>query len=129
MLAVVKKPHIEIALSGENPVELLNWIRRKFEVSILTPWRETSIPIEETEFWRDMNRNRAGNLLAGARLKADMTQTELAAKVGVRQNMVSEYENGKRTMTPSMIKRFSQVLGLDSGRLLAKDGGPDYRAL
>ena len=119
MLAVVKKPHIEIALSGENPTELLNWIRRKFDVNILTPWRESSVPVEETEFWRDMSKNRMGNLLAGARLKAHMTQTELAEKVGIRQNMISEYENGKRALTPSMIKRFSEVLDVDFERLAA----------
>ena len=118
MLAVVKKPHIEIALSGENPIELLNWIRRKFEVSILTPYREASVPIEETEYSRDMNRNRAGNLLAGARLKAEMTQAELAEKTGIRQNMVSEYENGKRPMTKAMARRFSNVLGIDLCRFL-----------
>jgi len=121
MLAVVKKPHIEMALSGENPVELLNWIRRKFEVSILTPQREASVPIEETDFWREMNKNRAGNLLAGARLKAEMTQAELATKVGIRQNMVSEYENGKRALTKAMAKRFSEALGIDVSRLLAND--------
>jgi len=117
MLAVVKKPHIEIALSGDNPSELLNWIRQKFEVNILTPWRETSVPVEETEFWREMNANRAGNLLAGARLKAELTQTGLAEKAGIRQNMVSEYENGKRPLTKAMARRFAEVLGIDPGRL------------
>jgi len=113
MLAVVKKPHIEIALSGENPLELLNWIRRKFEVNILTPQSEASVPIEETDFWRDMNKNRAGHLLAGTRLKMEMTQAELAEKVGIRQNMVSEYENGKRVLTKAMARRFSEALGTD----------------
>ena len=119
MLAVVKKPRIEIALSGEDPVELVNWIRRKFEVNILTPWCATSVPVEGTDFWRDMNQNRAGNLLAGARLKAEMTQVALAEKTGIRQNMVSEYENGKRALTPAMVRRFSQVLGVDLVALLA----------
>ena len=116
MLAVVKKPHIELSLSGENPIELLNWIRQKFEVSILSPHRAESIPIEETDFWRDMNKNRAGHLLAGARLKAEMTQSELAEKVGIRQNMVSEYESGKRVLTRAMAKRFSEAMGTEIGR-------------
>lgn len=118
MLAVVKKPHIEIALSGENPSELLNWIREKFEVNVLTPWRETSVPVEETEFWREMNANRAGNLLAAARLKAGLTQSALAQKTGIRQNMISDYENGKRPLSKAMAKRFSAVLGNDLVRLL-----------
>lgn len=117
MLAVVKKPHIEMALSGDNPVELLEWIRRKFEVHVLSPHREASVPIEDTEFWQDMSQNRAGHLLAGARLKMEMTQSELAEKVGIRQNMVSEYESGKRVLTKTMAKRFSEALDLDLNRL------------
>ncbi len=70
MLAVVKKPRIEISLQGENVEELIEWISKKFEVSILTSDRSDSVPIEETDFWKEMQSNRVGNLLAGARLKA-----------------------------------------------------------
>jgi transcriptional regulator with XRE-family HTH domain len=44
-----------------------------------------------------MEKNRVGNLLAGARLKTRMTQTQLADKLGIRQNMVSDYERARRT--------------------------------
>ena len=120
MLAVVKKPHIEMALNGESPAELLAWIRKKFEVVILSPRKGDSLPIEDTDFWRDMNRNRAGNLLAGARVKAEMTQAEVAEKAGIRQNMVSEYESGKRPMTRNMAKRFGEVLKVDLVRLVER---------
>jgi len=36
MLALVKKPRIEISLQGEKVDELIEWISKKFEVSILT---------------------------------------------------------------------------------------------
>ncbi len=36
MLALVKKPRIEISLQGEHVDELIEWIRKKSEVSILT---------------------------------------------------------------------------------------------
>jgi DNA-binding XRE family transcriptional regulator len=121
MLAVVKKPHIEMALSGENPIELLNWIQRKFEVNILTPHHDASLPIDKTEFWREMNQNRTGHLLAGARLKAEMTQSELAGKVGIRQNMVSEYESGKRALTRAMARRFAQALNTDLERIITEE--------
>jgi len=119
MLAVVKKPHIEMSLHGERPAELVAWIRRKYEVVVLSPRKGDSLPVEETDFWQEMNRNRAGNLLAGARLKAELTQGELAAKVGIRQNMVSEYERGKRPLTRPMAKRFAEALGIDLVRLIA----------
>ena len=120
MLAVVKKPHIEMSLNGESPAELLAWIRRKFEVVVLSPRKGDSLPIDDTDFWRDMNRNRAGNLLAGARVKAEMTQAEVAEKAGIRQNMVSEYESGKRPLTRNMAKRFAEVLKIDLVRLIEK---------
>ncbi|MBW1816908.1 MAG: helix-turn-helix transcriptional regulator [Deltaproteobacteria bacterium] len=38
--------------------------------------------------------NRIGNLLSAARLKANLTQTQLAERLDIRQNMISDYESG-----------------------------------
>jgi len=35
-----------------------------------------------------------GNLLSAARLKVGLLQSQLAEKLGIRQNMVSDYERG-----------------------------------
>lgn len=78
---------------------------------------EESVPVEDTEFWKEMEKNRVGNLLAGARLKAGLTQGQLAKKLGIRQNMVSDYERGRRPLSPSMAKRFSSVLRIEEARL------------
>ena len=75
------------------------------------------IPVEETEFWKQMDRNRVGNLLAGARLKAGLTQGQLAKKLGIRQNMVSDYERGRRSLSPAMAARFSAVLHVKESHL------------
>jgi len=117
MLAVVKKPRIEISLQGENVEDLIEWIRKKFEVSILTSERSDSVPIEETDFWKEMQSNRVGNLLTGARLKAGFTQAQIATKLGVRQNMISDYERGKRRLSPSMAERLAKILNLKVNRL------------
>lgn len=111
MLALVKKPHIELSIHGENVEEIVAWIRKKYDVAILsTDDAEASVPVEETEFWKEMEKNRVGNLLAGARLKTRLTQGQLAKKLNIRQNMVSDYERGRRRLSPSMAKRFSVVL-------------------
>jgi DNA-binding XRE family transcriptional regulator len=94
MLALVKKPRIEISLQGEHVNELIEWISKKFEVSILTSDNSESVAVEETDFWKEMQSNRIGNLLAGSRLKAKLSQTQLAEKLGIRQNMISDYETG-----------------------------------
>ena len=111
MLALVKKPHIEISLHGEHVTELVDWIKKKFEVEVLAEEPEDEfVSIESTDYWREMEKNRVGNLLAGARLKAGMTQAQLAEKLGVRQNMVSDYERGRRTYSDAMAKRLSKTL-------------------
>jgi len=69
-----------------------------------------SVPIESTAYWKEMEKNRTGNLRAGARLKAGLTQAQLAEKLNIRQNMVSDYERGRRTVSDAMAKRLSKVL-------------------
>jgi ribosome-binding protein aMBF1 (putative translation factor) len=111
MLALVKKPHIELSVHGEHVDELLAWIRNKYDVAVLSEEPEDElIPIESTEFWKEMEKNRIGNLVAGARLKAGLTQADLASELGIRQNMVSDYERGRRTYSDAMASRLSKVL-------------------
>ena len=111
MLALVKKPHIEISIHGEHVDEMLDWIKKKYDVTVLADEPKTeSVSIESTEYWQEMEKNRIGNLLAGARLKAGLTQTQLAEKLGIRQNMVSDYEHGRRTYSDAMARRLSKTL-------------------
>ena len=117
MLALVKKPRIEISLHGEQIDELIEWISKKFEVSILSSDISESIAVEETDFWKEMQSNRIGNLLSGARLKASLSQAQLAEKLGARQNMISDYERGKRRLSLSMAKRIAKILRIKVDRI------------
>ncbi|MDL1982936.1 MAG: helix-turn-helix domain-containing protein [Deltaproteobacteria bacterium] len=118
MLALVKKPHIELSIQGDQIDELISWIKKKYDVTILTDaYSEDSIPIEETDFWKEMQSNRVGNLLAAARLKAGLTQKKLANIVGIRQSMISEYERGKRRLTSDMGKKLGSALKIEHSHL------------
>ncbi len=111
MLVLVKKPHIEISIHGEHSYELLDWIKKKYDIAILADESEDEfVSIESTEYWQEMEKNRIGNLLAGARLKAGLTQAQLAKKLNIRQNMVSDYEHGRRNFSNAMAKRLSKTL-------------------
>jgi ribosome-binding protein aMBF1 (putative translation factor) len=123
MLAVVKKPRIELSIQGERAREIIDWLRKKYEVAVLaTDDEEALVSIEETGFWKEMEKNRVGNLLAGARLKAGLTQEQLAGKLRIRQNMVSDYEHSRRVLSPDMAKRFSSALQVKEEHL--RYGGP-----
>nr|NJM00979.1 helix-turn-helix transcriptional regulator [Desulfobacula sp.] len=64
-----------------------------------------------------MHSNRIGNLLSAARFKANLSQSQLAEKLGIRQNMISDYERGKRRLTPDMAKRIAETLGIKVERI------------
>jgi len=46
--------------------------------------------------------------LRGLRGKEDITQAELAARLGISQNMVSDMESGKRNISVKMAKRIGE---------------------
>jgi len=115
MLALVKTPRIEIAVNGEGAQVALDWLARKFTLTVIAA---DTKPIEETAFWREMSLNRVGNLLEAARLKARMTQRQLAHTVGIAQNMVSDYETGRRPLARGMAERMAKALGVKVERLL-----------
>lgn len=71
-----------------------------------TPWRETAK--EQIEKYSE-----AGQMLRGARFKADLTQKQLAEKIGVKPHHISEMEHGKRTIGKAMAKRLAEVLDVD----------------
>lgn len=116
MLGVVKKPHIELSISGEGAEAVIEWIKQKFDLQIISGDNEKTT-IENTDFYREMNDNRIGNLLEAARLRAGLTQNQLSEKIGIRQNMLSDYEKGKRKLTRSMAQRLANELNIKVERL------------
>ena len=50
--------------------------------------------------------------LRGLRVKEDITQAELAGRLGISQNMVSSMESGKRSITTKMAKRIEKEFGV-----------------
>jgi predicted transcriptional regulator len=51
-----------------------------------------------------------GSVLRGARGLREMTQAELAAKIGVHKSHISEMERGKRPIGKEMAKRLGRAL-------------------
>lgn len=60
--------------------------------------------------------------LKTARLKADLTQTELAAAAGCAQGNVSDYERGSVEPSVSVLCRLCRALGVSADTLLGLAG-------
>ena len=54
-----------------------------------------------------MNDYNFGNLLYELRMKANLTQEDLAIKLGVTNKAISKWENGKAKPTTNMLKKIS----------------------
>lgn len=57
------------------------------------------------------------------RIDADLKQSEMAAKIGVTQNMVSYFENG-REVPPSIIIKYAHHFGVSTDYLLGLASDP-----
>ena len=75
--------------------------------------KEDSIPAHKVlpELADDTLRPAA--VLRGSRYKENMTQRELAAKLGIRQHHLSEMENAKRAISKDMAHKLAKVLKCD----------------
>lgn len=51
-----------------------------------------------------------GMILRGLRVKEDITQAELAERLSITQNMVSDMESGRRNISLKMARRISEEL-------------------
>ena len=116
MLAVVNKPHTEISVNGEGAEQILEWLRQRYVVEVFAPHGgdDELVDINGTAWWAKMRKQ----LLAGFRLKAGLTQKRLAELSGVRQTVISEYENGKRPLTMAAALKLAPYLSVEPEKLL-----------
>ncbi|MCD8318310.1 MAG: helix-turn-helix domain-containing protein [Paraprevotella sp.] len=79
--------------------------------------------VMEARLKEDLQAYYIGEAIKEERLKQDLTQEELGAKVGVKKSQISKLESGKCIITlPTMSKVF-KALGFDSAPLDLGIGG------
>ena len=109
MSVLTKKRHIEVTFTGPRSkraeaVKALRYLGFK-ETSDSIPWRD-AFP----EFAADQS---PGTCLSGARIKEDLTQSELSHLTGIPQRHISEMETNKRTMGKNNAKKLADALKID----------------
>jgi len=110
---------IEVTLSGLSrkpehfsvPVEAGLYLQKLIrDMARAAPRGRDSIPVEKIFPVLGDPNMRPAAMLKGYRLRADLTQAELADAIGVKQHRLSEMENGKRGISKDMAKRLAEVL-------------------
>jgi plasmid maintenance system antidote protein VapI len=71
-----------------------------------------------TEVFPDLIGKEKTIALRAYRSREDLTQRELAEKISIPQQHISEMETGKRVIGKDMARRFAEVPGVDYRELL-----------
>lgn len=69
-----------------------------------------------------MNQEKIGKFIAELRKENNMTQLELADKLGITDRAVSKWENGRGMPDVSLLKLFCEILGISVNELLSAEG-------
>ncbi len=65
-----------------------------------------------------MDSKKLGKKIKLARVEQDLTQAQLASKIGARQKSISEYETGKIAPSIEILLKIAKALGKPPERLL-----------
>ena len=70
----------------------------------------------------NLGKETIGQRIAHLRKERGYTQIELAKKIGIIQNLISDYENDKLRLHAEMVIRFAQALEVSSDDILGLNG-------
>ncbi len=109
MLNVEKKDK-KVSVHFQVPIEKLEDIKRI--VACLGGKEETTEVVGND--WEDaFQEKHSGVVIRGLRFRDELTQVELADKIGVLQSHISEMENGRRPIGKAMAKKLARVFNSD----------------
>ena len=109
MPEAVKTPHINLSYEHCDSAvigELVDILHSKFKrvtITVINSCQEEALDndeervnVFETDWWKSL---KPGDLLAGCRLKHQLTQKQLAEMTGMSYATISAYETGKRPLS------------------------------
>jgi DNA-binding XRE family transcriptional regulator len=117
MQAVVKTPHI-VVTAETIPEELINFLKDHYKkVDIIED--DEAQDITETDWYRKMqNRATPGATLKRYRKRAEMSQSELAEKLGMVKQNISAMEKGTRGISKLTAHKLAEIFQVSPGRFI-----------
>jgi ribosome-binding protein aMBF1 (putative translation factor) len=70
---------------------------------------EESVPADEVFKHLDQKYGKVGATIRGCRARDEMTQVELARRLGIHQSHLSAMEHGKRTVGKAMARKLAKI--------------------
>jgi DNA-binding XRE family transcriptional regulator len=102
----ITKDFADVCRRYQLPDEKINQIQEA--IAAILGAEDESLPLEEV--FPDLH---PGSAIRGLRLREGLTQEQLAGRLGIKRNNLSEMENGKRPIGKNMAKRLAELLHTD----------------
>ncbi len=118
MLAVVKKPHIEI--SGDTiPEKLLKFLADNYDRVELLNDDENFVDITKTGWYLEhSNASTPGAVLKRYRKRAKISQNELGVKLGLAKQNISAMERGTRGISKANAHKLAEIFQTSPARFI-----------
>ena len=119
MLAVVKNPPIEFFLQGEIPEKYLDLLKKDFGPALSIFEDEETVPVTEMDWYREMKEKETpGDALRFYRKLHNLTQEELASRLGVTKQKISNMEHNAKPISRKTAYQLSEVFKISPGRFI-----------
>jgi DNA-binding XRE family transcriptional regulator len=119
MLAVVKKPPIEFTVRGEIPGKYLELLKKDFGPALSIFEDEETLSVTEMDWYREMKEKETpGDTLRFYRTLHNMTQEDLAARLGVTKQKISNMEHNTKPVSRKTAYQLSELFKISPGRFI-----------
>ena len=122
MLAVVKKPHTEFMIQGQIPEKYIRMLKNDFGSDLVIEdddGEEDFTDVTLTDWYKKMKKEETpGEILRFYRKLNGFTQPELAEKLGITKQRVSNMEHNLKPISRRMAYRLAGLFGIRAGRFI-----------
>ena len=119
MLAVVKKSPIEFTMQGDIPDKYLKLLEKDFGPALYVFEDGEAMPVAEMDWYKEMKgKETPGDTLRFYRTLHKMTQDDLALRIGVTRQKISNMEHNAKPISRKTAYQLSEVFGINPGRFI-----------
>ena len=120
MLAVVKKLHTEFTIQGQIPEKYIRMLKTDFGSDfVIEDDDDTFIDVTQTDWYKEKKAEETpGDTLRFYRKLNGFTQLQLAEKLGITKQRVSNMEHNLKPVGRRMAYRLAGIFGILAGRFM-----------
>ncbi len=119
MLVVVKKHLIDFRVEGNIPCELIDSLKHEYGDAMRIEDDGELMCAEDMDWYKNLQaEDTPGKNLRFYRKMQKLTQAQLAEKIGVAKQFISDMERDYKPISRQMAKRLAGIFSVDAGRFI-----------